>query len=137
MGASAVCSLVRTDQVGEVSLLSGELALPAQAISAYPLREAHRSKSIRLLGTSRIPGSLLRQTYPEIALLGCPRQPLDRQIRYYSEATRLASPYAQKFWLPSQRTHPILIRDTIQDTQKRHPNRSGVLLSCAGHWPPK
>jgi hypothetical protein len=35
IGASAVCSLVRIDQVGEVSLLSGEIALPATAISGF------------------------------------------------------------------------------------------------------
>ena len=64
---------------------------------------------------------------------GGSRQPLDRQVRYYSEAPRLAS----ELWgNPAYRA--LGPRPAFPpNAQKRRSERSGVLLSCAGHWPPK
>ena len=64
---------------------------------------------------------------------GGSHQPLDRHFRYYSEAPRLASVLCGYLTPQSGEGNP---RPTAK-RKKRHPERSGVLLSCAGHWPPK
>jgi hypothetical protein len=89
---------------------------------------------------------------------GGSRQPLDRQLRYYSEAFRLASamtdsrlsPFnnfshfqdSSEFVVRSSERHNAARDDALRCRILRlmHETplaRSGVSVSCTGHWPPK